>query len=291
MVCWAWGHFDSSSSSSFSNTGGYAFDSPLTYAGGSAQGGGGEGNPTRLRFVADVVISTSLGLLVSLVALESDVFYPRKQIMSPRIDNNGMATTHSVTIDQPPPPQWISPVIPLVPGRSVIADTLCGPLTEEFRKFPKDLWRSGSRNRGIEGGFHDHMALYANMGWRGTKYYQQHQQQQRQKQHRQHRGGEQQDDSTGENVELEGLGENSPDNNYNDIGMYERLVVDSLQGFVINCERRSRHERNLRKLRGGLGNNWRGRHSPVVIPKKGVLCDDDLELDDIYLVDEEDLGV
>jgi hypothetical protein len=180
-----------------------------------------------------------------------------------------------------------------------LSDTLCGPLTTEFRKFPKEFWQGGSRNVGIENGFHNHMSLYANMGWRGTKYYQQQQQQQasNQKQH------------LNDNVNLEILGENPTDLNYNNIGVYERLVLDNLQGFVINCERRSRHEAKLRKLRypkrGGLllgsggsssGRGSGGRNywneeqqqlSPVVIPDDGVFADEDLELDDIYFVNDD----
>ena len=68
-------------------------------------------------------------------------------------------------------------------------------------------------------------------------------------------------------------------------GRYERLLLDHLQGFVINCERRSRHERRLRRGRTA-------RHgaaaAPVLIPRGGVTADEDLELDDIYLVEDEE---
>jgi len=144
------------------------------------------------------------------------------------------------------------------------------------------------------------MGLYANMGWRGTKYYQQQHQQQQQQQ------TSKQKQRLHDNVNIEILGENPTDLNYNDIGVYERLVLDNLQGFVINCERRSRHEAKLRKLRypkrGGLllGSGSRGSVSrnhhwseqqqliPVVIPDEGVFADEDLELDDIYFVNNHD---
>lgn len=258
-----------SSSSTRSNTGGYKFEAPPSNL--TANGmhhnqqhyqnrRGGKGG-----FLIDTTLSTLLGLGISLAAIESDVFYPK--LTNTRGDN-----TELDAIVQPPP-QWISPSIPLVPGRSVISDTLCQPLTEEFRKFPKDLWQSGNR-RGIENGYNNHMALYANSGWRGTKYYQ-----------------------ANDNASVVDLGEKREDNGSlddddtsreNEAGVYERLVLDSLQGFVINCERRARHERKLRKIRGMRTNS----RQPVVIPDDGVVADDDLELDDIYLIDdnEEDDG-
>ena len=148
------------------------------------------------------------------------------------------------------------------------------------------------------------MGLYANMGWRGTKYYQQ-----QQHQHHQQQYISKQKQQLHDNVNIEILGENPTDLNYNNIGVYERLVLDNLQGFVINCERRSRHEAKLRKLRypkrGGLllgsgsrGGSGNGRNSwsdqqqqqlsPVVIPDEGVFADEDLELDDIYFVNDND---
>jgi len=59
-------------------------------------------------------------------------------------------------------------------------------------------------------------------------------------------------------------------------GMYEHLLLDSLQGFIINCERRARQENKIRKLRGLREN------VPVAIPYGGVDADEDLELDDVY---------
>ena len=53
---------------------------------------------------------------------------------------------------------------------------------------------------------------------------------------------------------------------------------------MINCERRARHERKLRKIRGLR------EGSPVVIPDGGVMANEDLELDDIYLIDQEEGG-
>jgi hypothetical protein len=318
------GNSTSSSSSSSNSSGGYAFDPPpppstIGHNNGNYAGGSSTGN--RLGFVIDMVLSTSLGLLTSLLVFESDMFYPQPvpllssslsinnnnnnndtNNMDNNDDNSSGNANNSVALSNPIlPPQWISPIIPLVPGRSILSDTLCGPLTTEFRKFPKEFWQGGSRNVGIENGFHNHMSLYANMGWRGTKYYQQQQQQasnQKQKQH------------LNDNVNLEILGENPTDLNYNNIGVYERLVLDNLQGFVINCERRSRHEAKLRKLRypkrGGLllgsggssgrGSGGGGRNywneeqqqlTPVVIPDDGVFADEDLELDDIYFVNDD----
>ena len=150
------------------------------------------------------------------------------------------------------------------------------------------------------------MALYANMGWRGTKYYQQKLLEEEQRYGGRKTTSKQQLQQR-DNVNMEILGENPSDNNYNDIGIYERLVLDNLQGFVINCERRSRHEHKLRKLRnprGGLllGSGGRGHSrnhlgdgslqqqqlTPVVIPDDGVFADEDLELDDIYFVNDND---
>ncbi|KAL7548229.1 hypothetical protein ACHAWF_011519 [Thalassiosira exigua] len=181
----------------------------------------------------DLTLSAVLGAGVSLVAMQYDAFYPTAE----------------------PPPQWVSQEIPLVPGRSIIAETLCGPLTEEFRKFPKDLWRSG-HNLGIEAGYNNHMALYANSGWKGSKYY-----------------------DGNSNASVVG---GSDDGLTSGVGTYERLLLDNLQGFVINCERRSQHERRLRKIRGLR------EGKAVLIPDGGVVCDEDLELDDIYLMDGEE---
>jgi hypothetical protein len=298
---------------STSSSGGYAFDPPppplskIGHNNGNYAGGSSTGN--RLGFVIDMVLSTSLGLLTSLLVFESDIFYPQPvPILSSSLsinnndtnmdnndDNSSGNANNAVALSNPIlPPQWISPIIPLVPGRSILSDTLCGPLTTEFRKFPKEFWQGGSRNVGIENGFHNHMSLYANMGWRGTKYYQQQQQQQQQASNQKQR------QHLNDNVNLEILGENPTDLNYNNIGVYERLVLDNLQGFVINCERRSRHEAKLRKLRypkrGGLllgsggRNYWNEEQqqlTPVVIPDDGVFADEDLELDDIYFVHDD----
>ena len=310
----------SSSSSSSNSSGGYAFDPPPPppYNNGNSGSSSKSTAGSRLGFVIDVVLSTSLGLLTSLLVFESDIFYPQPAppiLSSSRSTNNNNDTATTTTNDDDDdnsavlshpilPPQWISPIIPLVPGRSILADTLCGPLTNEFRKFPKEFWQGGSRNIGIENGYNNHMGLYANMGWRGTKYYQQ-----QQHQHHQQQYISKQKQQLHDNVNIEILGENPTDLNYNEIGTYERLVLDNLQGFVINCERRSRHEAKLRKLRypkrGGLllgsgsrGGSGNGRNSwsdqqqqqlsPVVIPDEGVFADEDLELDDIYFVNDND---
>ena len=192
-------------------------------------------------------LSTIFGTGATLVAIDTDLFYPAATSESPGNSNKQMIT---------PPPQWISPQIPLVPGRSVVSDLLCQSLTEEFRKFPKELWQSG--NLGVENGYNNHIALYANGGWKDTKYY-----------------------NSNPNAEIVSLGEsNGGSSGFSDgkKGIYEQLVVDSLQGFVINCERRARYEKKLRRIRGDRSN------SPVVIPRDGVPADEDLELDDIYLL-------
>jgi hypothetical protein len=80
------------------------------------------------------------------------------------------------------------------------------------------------------------------------------------------------------------LGESSGESDTDRQGIYEHLVLDSLQGFVINCERRARYEKKLRRARGSA------KGSPVVIPRDGVPADEDLELDDIYLVEDPDDG-
>ena len=245
--------------------------------------------------IIDVALSTILGLGASILALQTDIFYPTTLTIS--ISNNGddnideTATTTtmdtnktSITIgEMPPPPQWISSDIPLVPGRSMISETLCKPLTNEFRKFPRQLWQSGN-NKGIENGYNNHMALYANSGWKGTKYY-----------------------NGNENASLEMLGENVGGSS-NDVGVsggeggeqqrgisqrgvYEHLVLDSLQGFIINCERRARQERKIRKIRGMMrynSNDDDDDATPVVIPHDGVSADEDLTLDDIYLIEDGD---
>lgn len=224
-------------------------------------GGGSSGKG----LVIDIALSTLVGLGTSIMALQTDIFYPTQLTISisssdSEDEDNGNESS-SITIGEvPPPPQWIDPVIPLVPGRSMIADTLCEPLTDEFRKFPKALWQSGNLNRGIENGYNNHMALYANSGWKGTKYYKEN-----------------------ENASLEMLGEQEQDSTTEPaVGMYENLVLDSLQGFIINCERRARQERKLRKIRGLREN------VAMVIPDGGVDADEDLELDDIYLIESKD---
>ena len=227
------------------SSGGYAFDPPPN---------GPSGPKSRLGLVVDASVSAILALGASLLAIESDAFYPNS------------TSTNAIV----PPPQWISSIVPLVPGRSVISDTLCGPLTDEFRKFPRETWR------------HGHMALYANAGWRGTKYYREQRHQRRPRLV----GGERE----GEYDRAEDDAPNNNDDRYDDVGTYERLVLDSLQGFVINCERRSRHEERIRRLRG-LDRRGRGGDRtapPVVIPDDGVFADEDMELDDIYRVDDDD---
>ena len=245
--------------------------------------------------IIDVALSTILGLGASILAFQTDIFCPRTLTISisnnsdDNIDETSSTTTTttmdtnktSITIGEvPPPPQWISPDIPLVPGRSMISETLCKPLTNEFRKFPRQLWQSGN-NKGIENGYNNHMALYANSGWKGTKYY-----------------------NGNENASLEMLGENGGSNDIgvsggvgdeqqrgiSQRGVYEHLVLDSLQGFIINCERRARQERKIRKIRGMRynSNDDDDDATPVVIPHDGVSADEDLTLDDIYLVEDGD---
>jgi len=253
----------SSSSSSSRSTGGYTFDAlppkPNLLHQHHHAGGSGSTNNSRSGFLLDVTLSTIIGMGTSLLAVESDVFYPTTNSAT---NNNGNEKQLNTITD--PPPQWISPSIPLVPGRSVISETLCQPLTEEFRKFPKQLWQSGN-HRGIENGYNNHMALYANSGWKGTKYYQ-----------------------GNDNASVVSLGENgsaSDEHSSDGRGVYERLVLDSLQGFIINCERRSRQEQKLRKIRG-----LRRDGSPVVIPDGGVFANEEMELDDIYLMESEEDG-
>mmetsp|Transcript_5447 Transcript_5447/g.12071 ORF Transcript_5447/g.12071 Transcript_5447/m.12071 type:complete len:379 (+) Transcript_5447:151-1287(+) len=216
---------------------------------------------TRSGFLFNTVISTFIGTGSSLLALQTDVFYPK----TATTNDGGSNATNSDMIT--PPPQWISPQVPLVPRRSIVSDLLCEPLTAEFRKFPKDLWQSAN-HRGIENNYNNHIALYANGGWKDTKWYNQN-----------------------PNASVVSLGETTT--SVNDTiniegrmgksnGIYEQLVVDSLQGFVINCERRSRYEKKLRKLRGMK------EGASVMIPEDGVTADEDLELDDIYLIENDE---
>ena len=171
----------STSSSRPTGAGGYTFDAlpPKPSNEGhhlhhhSPQYANGSSTNSRSGFIIDVTLSTLLGLGTSLLSIENDLFYPTAN------DTNNQTQQQQQQQSPPsyaiePPPQWISPSIPLVPGRSVIADTLCRPLTEEFRKFPKRMWQNGNHHKGInegEGYDNHHMALYANSGWRGTKYY------------------------------------------------------------------------------------------------------------------------
>ncbi|KAL7531281.1 hypothetical protein ACHAXR_005524 [Thalassiosira sp. AJA248-18] len=293
----------SSSSSRSRSTGGYTFD-PVPPKSSNAihqqhhhyhhhgRNGYNSNNNTRSGFVIDMTLSTLIGIGTSLLAIESDVFFYPTAITNSSDDNNinssstsNTTTTTNNNIIIEPPPQWISPQIPLVPGRSIISDTLCGPLTEEFRKFPKQLWQSSSSRN--NNGYNNHMALYANSGWKGTKYYT--------------------DNpnamvvSLGENDDVDGIGGGSTTNDqYHSTtkpttttnGVYEHLLLDSLQAFIINCERRSRHERKLRRQIRGI-QKGRGGVLPLqsmVIPDGGVSCDEDLELDDIYLVEMDDGG-
>ena len=209
--------------------------------------------PPRSGLFTDVALSAILGMGISLVAIENDIFYPTGN-SSAGVDNGPPFTSIS------PPPQWISHQIPLVPGKSLISETLCQPLTEEFKKFPKELWQSGN-HRGIENGYNNHIALYANGGWKDTKYY-----------------------NSNPNASVVSLGEKHDGNerrveNYKH-RVYEHLVVDSLQGFVINCERRARYEKKLRKLKRIPENTH------PLIPNHGVPANEELELDDIYLMED-----
>jgi hypothetical protein len=255
--------------SSSNRSGGYKFDpihnhqptanNNMQYASNTTSA-----KPPRSGFFIDAALSGLAGIGLSLLAIENDVFYPTGNLSG---DNNNSPPLMSIT----PPPQWISPQIPLVPGKSIISETLCGPLTEEFRKFPKELWQSGN-HRGIENGYNNHIALYANGGWKDTKYY-----------------------NSNPNASVVSLGErsgNATDSSSSDMmkkqdsiskhRIYEHLVVDSLQGFVINCERRARYEKKLRRLK-----NIPERTYPV-IPNDGVPCDEELELDDIYVMEAKD---
>mmetsp|Transcript_18414 Transcript_18414/g.30079 ORF Transcript_18414/g.30079 Transcript_18414/m.30079 type:complete len:367 (+) Transcript_18414:74-1174(+) len=240
------------------SSGGYKFDpihqqqpSSLTNV---HHASNGSTKPSRFGFFTDVALSALLGMGLSLLAIENDLFYPPTGNSSAGDDNS--PPLMSIT----PPPQWISHQIPLVPGKSIISETLCQPLTEEFRKFPKELWQSGN-HRGIENGYNNHIALYANGGWKDTKYY-----------------------NSNPNASVVSLGEkhNESKRNYEDSKnrIYEHLVVDSLQGFIINCERRARYENKLRKLK-----NIPARTYPI-IPPDGVPANEELELDDIYLIED-----
>uniref|UniRef100_A0A7S2PAV4 Uncharacterized protein n=1 Tax=Skeletonema marinoi TaxID=267567 RepID=A0A7S2PAV4_9STRA len=245
------------SRSSTRSSGGYKFDpihqhQPSSMN--SVQHASSSGTkPPRSGFFTDVALSALLGMGLSLLAVENDLFYPTGN--SSAGDDNGPPLM-SIT----PPPQWISHQIPLVPGKSLISETLCQPLTEEFKKFPKELWQSGN-HRGIENGYNNHIALYANGGWKDTKYY-----------------------NSNPNASVVSLGEkhNESKRKYEDSKnrIYEHLVVDSLQGFIINCERRARYEQKLRKLK-----NIPERTYPI-IPPSGVPANEELELDDIYLMEE-----
>ena len=137
------------------------------------------------------------------------------------------------------------------------------------------MWQNGNR-KGIEGSGYDydinHTALYANSGWRGTKY---------------HEGSDSNAPvvNSGENnADVSTTGGNDDnstgDANRQEAGVYERLVLDNLQGFVINCERRARQERKLRKIKGIR------EGAPVVIPEVGVSADEDLDLSDVYYESE-----
>jgi hypothetical protein len=235
------------------SSGGYKFD-PIHQQTtlNNAQYASNNVKPPRSGFFTDVALSALLGMGISLLALENDLFYPTGNSFG---DENGPPLI-SIT----PPPQWISHQIPLVPGKSLISETLCKPLTEEFKKFPKELWQSGN-HRGIENGYNNHIALYSNGGWKDTKYY-----------------------NSNPNASVVSLGEkhNESKSKYEDSKnrIYEHLVVDSLQGFIINCERRSRYEQKLRKLK-----NIPERTIPI-IPSDGVPADEELELDDIYLMED-----
>jgi len=123
------------------------------------------------------------------------------------------------------------------------------------------------------------MALYANSGWKGTKYY-----------------------TKNENASVVSLGEHgNAHGNSTSVpastaeqqpmqGVYEHLLIDHLQGFIINCERRARHENKLRKLQRGFHRRGTASAStmPIVIPDGGVDANEDLELDDIYYCASDD---
>lgn len=241
------------SRSSTGSTGGYRFDPipqrqqlrpPLP----SSSGKGA--------FIFDLLVSTFVAGGVSVLAVESDMFYPTIVI-----NKSGPQGAETTVISPPPPPQWISSEIPLVPGRSIVAETLCQPLTDEFRKFPKNLWKTDRTN--TTNGYDGHVALYANSGWRGSKYYDQN-----------------------SNATVENLGDGSGADELNGRGLYEHLVLEDLQGFIINCERRARAERKIRKIRGLRESS----SVPVVIGNEGVECNDDMELDDIYYIGRDDDG-
>jgi len=246
--------------------GGYRLD-PNPHVSGNPYQSGSSSAPAPKSPFYDFTLASILGMTVSLSAWSTDAFYPKTTIIqTDEVDNNG--TKKTVEVASPPPP-WISPQIPLVPGRSIISDESCNPITDEFRKFPKELWQSGSYRKGIENGYHNHMGLYANGGWKDTKYY-----------------------NRNSNATVVALGEHGhghagsvKQNDGSAKGMYESLLIDSLQGFVINCERRSRYERKLKKIRGwGRGND----ESPIVVPVDGVPADETLELDDVYCIEEGD---
>ena len=233
--------------------GGYKFDSIASVQNASSNN---SIKPPRSGFFTDVALSALLGMGLSVLAIENDLFYPTNNSSGDNENTNGGPPLMSIT----PPPQWISHQIPLVPGKSLISETLCQNLTDEFRKFPKELWQSGN-HRGIENGYNNHIALYSNGGWKDTKYY-----------------------NSNPNASVVSLGEkpNESKIKYEDSKnrIYEHLVVDSLQGFIINCERRSRYENKLRKLK-----NIPERTIPI-IPVDGVPANEELELDDIYFMED-----
>ena len=121
----------STSSSRPTGAGGYTFDAlpPKPSNEGhhlhhhSPQYANGSSTNSRSGFIIDVTLSTLLGLGTSLLSIENDLFYPTAN------DTNNQTQQQQQQQSPPsyaiePPPQWISPSIPLVPGRSVIADTL-----------------------------------------------------------------------------------------------------------------------------------------------------------------------
>ena len=121
------GFFDRyASRSSSGTTGGYRFDPippPSQHLQPPAPSSTSKGG-----FIFDLLVSTFIAGGVSVLAVESDMFYPTIVI-----NKSGPHGTETTVISPPPPPQWISSDIPLVPGRSVVAETLCQVSTYSAR--------------------------------------------------------------------------------------------------------------------------------------------------------------
>lgn len=148
----------------------------------------------------------------------------------------------------------------------MLSDKMCGHLTREFRNFPKDTWKS------------EHMGLLPNGGWKDTKYYDRNVNASVVALGEKDVGGSS-DGGIGGSIGVGGGGAGNNNSWTDGRGEYESLV-DSLQGFVINCERRRRYEEKVWKLRGNHGSS--STASTVVVPEGGVPAHEEMELDDLY---------